>query len=120
MNKRSTTNLVAVCTLIVYGTLALVSVPLHFHGEDLFTSGPGVLSFTQHADAGHCAHKPLEAHQDDCTLCTIISHSLQTRLLAVLPAPETRPATFSDAHRGDTLQPFHSTPTLRGPPSLFV
>ncbi len=110
---------VSVLILMVYGTLALVSVPFHFHDADLLATGSGVHAFAQHHDAADCHHHVIGSH-DDCTVCSVVTHSVTTRNSYSAPiADDTaqgKPAVVQFAVEHD----YHSTQSRRGPPVLFA
>jgi hypothetical protein len=114
-----TTSFVSVVTLIIYGTLALVSVPLHFHQDVPLNSGSGQHAITQHDDALHCTHRAIEGH-NDCTLCSIGSYTAGYRVIAVVPQLN---ILLTDQVTGllfyEELS-FSSAHSRRGPPALFA
>lgn len=117
--KSRTNTVVSVIVLLVYGTLAMVSVPFHFHDDALLTTGSGVHELTQHHDATDCHHHVIGSH-DDCTICSVVSQSLVTRSTFAAPAADDvalfKPTVVQFAVERD----YHSTQSRRGPPALFA
>ncbi len=117
--KRRTNTFVSVILLIVYGTLTFVTVPLHFHGDPLFTSGRGGQTIVQHEDALHCKHRVIEIH-DDCTICSFVSHSSVTKVIAVIPQFNPKIVHYTSTFFLTTTQNVNTSHFRRGPPVNLV
>jgi len=110
---------VSVVLLIVYGTLTFVAVPLHFHEDSLFVSGNGDQRIVQHDDALHCQHHAVEIHAD-CTLCSFISHSSCSKVIAVIPQSNSTSVEYASALFVAVIHQHCSSHSHRGPPTTFA
>jgi hypothetical protein len=117
VNSRTRT-FVSVLTLIIYGTLALVSVPLHFH-QDVPLGGGGAQAFAQHADAQHCGHRAVESHFD-CTLCSVVTQFHQALVTATVPLTDPVLREHCTSTQFYAQQQFTCVLSRRGPPSLSL
>lgn len=113
-----TKSFVSVLTLIIYGTLAFVSVPLHFHQDVLLSSGTGMHAFAQHADALHCQHQSIESHSD-CTLCSITSSFHYSIVTATIPPSDPLRRDYSTVLPSFSQQQLDNFLSRRGPPAFL-
>ncbi|MDP1677616.1 MAG: hypothetical protein Q8L88_12225 [Bacteroidota bacterium] len=113
--KNRTNIFVSVVLLIVYGTLTLVTVPLHFHEDPLFVSGNGEHRVVQHDDAFHCHHHVVEIHTD-CTICSFISHSSCSKVVAVVPQFNPKSVEYISTFCIAIIDQHASSHSRRGPP----
>ncbi|MCK9410536.1 MAG: hypothetical protein WCX28_06060 [Bacteriovoracaceae bacterium] len=117
--KDRTKTFVSVALLIIYGTLALVSVPLHFHQDVMLSSGTGSHTFAQHEDALHCEHHAIESHTD-CTLCSTATHFHYSSVIAIVPLIDSVIGEHAETFQHPLQQCFHSVLSRRGPPILLA
>lgn len=117
MNR--TNRFVPVLLAILYGTLALVSVPFHFHDDLRDATGSGVHAFAQHADASHCQHQSIVGH-DDCTLCSAVSQHSSARPVTLIAPERPDPALLRPVSSQIDEQDHRTSPSLRGPPASMM
>lgn len=113
--KNRTNTFVSVVLLIVYGTLTFATVPLHYHVDTLFTSGRGEQTIVQHDDALHCKHRVSEVHVD-CTICSFVSHSAVSKVIAVIPQFNPKSVEYVSAFFLAGIHDFYLSHPRRGPP----
>jgi hypothetical protein len=116
--KSRTNTFVSVLVLMVYGTLAMVSVPFHFHEDSIFATGSGLHEIVQHHDATDCHHHDVGSH-DDCTVCSIASHAKITHFSALLRQPKVASVIFAVVSHRTIPHHFLSAISRRGPPSIL-
>ncbi len=117
--KNRTNTFVSVVLLIVYGTLTFVTVPLHHHEDPLFISGRGEQKIVQHDDALHCKHHSIDVHVD-CTICSFVSHSAFTKIIAVVPQFNPKLIEYVSTFSLAVVQDVFSSHSHRGPPINLV
>lgn len=110
---------VSVAMLIVYGTLAMVSVPFHFHEDSIFATGSGEHAFVQHEDAEDCHHRIIESH-GDCTVCSAASHSVLFGTAVIVRHSDDPSPIRLSVVRIIIEHDHHSSHSRRGPPALFA
>ena len=113
--KNRTNIFVSVVVLIVYGTLTLVAVPLHHHDDPLYATGSGTHSIVSHDDALHCRHHVIESY-DECTICSVVSHSISAKVVAVLPQTDPVSSEYSSTFFFSAALDVYSSLSRRGPP----
>jgi hypothetical protein len=114
--KNKTISFVSTVLLIVYGTITFVAVPFHHHDDSLFATGSGHQTVAHHDDALHCRHHVIESC-DDCTICSVISHSTTAKVIAVLPQFDPAPSEYISAFSFTTAHDTYSSFSRRGPPA---
>ena len=113
--KNKTISFVSTLLLIVYGTLTFVAVPFHHHDNPLDATGSGSQTITQHDDALHCRHHGIESY-DDCTICSIVSHSTTAKVVAVLPQIDPTSSEYVSTFFFSAALEIYSSLSRRGPP----
>lgn len=114
--KNRTNIFVSVVLLIVYGTVIFVAVPLHFHEDPLSIGGNGKQTIAQHDDAAHCHHRPADVHLD-CTICSFVSHSSFSKVIAIVPQSNPKPVEYASKFFFAVIQQYNITHLRRGPPT---
>jgi hypothetical protein len=107
------------CTFVILVVYCFgLAVPMvHHHAED--ATGSGRYTVAPHADADHCKHIPIAAH-DDCALCSTHNGKAAAAVsyTPIFSSP-VRALTFLVQDPYSHRLHFLSSQTHRGPPSLL-